>query len=243
MIWPLPESVPELLQLAYGYPYAAPSGGFLLRDGQVASLDKASFHARVPVLAHGSNRAPAQLARKFPIGDIPVTRGWLDDHLVVFAACLTRYGACPSLLYHRPGSRSRLSINWLTREQLAFMHLTEGNYRFGTLAAGFQSDEGPRPETVYLYHGNHGPLLLNGQPVGLAAVEASGALPQLRRQEQVLAELQKLAGGGGSLDDFVLQMIRDAGARRRFIRRLTEHSRLDALPAFKASEEAPAPTL
>ena len=35
MSWPLPRSAAELLQLAYRYPYDAPPGGYLLRDGQL----------------------------------------------------------------------------------------------------------------------------------------------------------------------------------------------------------------
>ena len=249
MSWPLPQTAPELLRLAYGYPYDAPPGGYLLRDGQLAPLEEAVFKERIPVLAHGSNRAPEQLARKFPPhkfpgGEIPVTRGWLSDHAVVYCACLTRYGACPSLLHHRPGSSARLSINWLTQDQLAFMHLTEGAYGFGTLTADFQPEDGPVPDRICLYHGTHGALLLGGAPVGLSAVEGRGsALPQRRHQRQVLGALQQLAGVDGPLDDFVLQMIRHPQARAQFLRRLGNHSLSNALPGFRLLEEAAPVTL
>lgn len=244
MIWSLPDSPAARLQLAYGYPYGAPSDGYLLRDSEPAPLERGCFEGRVPVLAHGSNRAPEQLARKFPSGDIPVTCGWLKDHAVAYAACLTRYGACPSLLLHRPGVKVLLSLTWLTREQLAIMHRTEGNYRFGKLEADFAPLEGPEPQTLYLYHGKSGILLLRGGAVGLAAVSSRGdRLPQQLRQKPVLAELHRLADTRESLDDFVLRMIDNAQERRRFNQQLAKHSLVNRLPGFHALAELAAPTL
>ena len=102
------------------------------------------------MLAHGSNRAPEQLGRKFPKGQIPVTRGWLKDHIVVYAACLTRYGACPSLLWSFPGAEVQVSINWLTPEQLGIMHRTEGNYAFGRLKPTSARRKAPSRDTPCL---------------------------------------------------------------------------------------------
>lgn len=238
MSWPLPQSANDLLGLAYGYPFAAPNQGFLLRDGVINPLEEACFNDRIPVLAHGSNRAPSQLARKFPEGEIPVTRGGLRDFTVVYAACLTRYGACPSLLLPCPGSRVRLALTWLTRAQLKVMHLTEGSYGFGDLTADYEAEEGPSVDHVYLYHSPHGALLLDGEPRCLAAVEAYGKItwPRLA-QKQMLSAIQRLLGIEGSLDDFALGVIRDPTERRRLIRRLGDHSRDSALPGFRPVEE------
>src|SRR3546814_1587568 len=69
MPWALPETDDALLRPAKGYPYAAPAGSYLYRDGASkpleGSLDPDLMAGRVPVIAHGSNRAPEQLHRKF----------------------------------------------------------------------------------------------------------------------------------------------------------------------------------
>src|SRR3546814_20218599 len=69
MPWALPETDDALLRLAKGYPYAAPAGSYLYRDGASkpleGSLDPDLMAGRVPVIAPGSNRAPEQLHRKF----------------------------------------------------------------------------------------------------------------------------------------------------------------------------------
>ena len=67
MPWALPETDDALLRLAKGYPYAAPGGSYLYRDGTSAPLsgplDPALTAGRVPIIAHGSNRAPEQVHR------------------------------------------------------------------------------------------------------------------------------------------------------------------------------------
>lgn len=241
MSLPLPEPPAERLKLAYGYPYAIPDPGYLLQDGRVAELRDACFEGRLPVLAHGSNRAPEQLGRKFPKGQIPVTKGWLKDHIVVYAACLTRYGACPSLLWSFRGAEVQVSINWLTPEQLGIMHRTEGNYAFGRLEADFRPEEGPEPEILHVYHGHPGALLLDGNVTALSAATARGSgLPLARDQREVLSKLQALAGIGATLSDFVLQMIEYPQQRAAFVRKLKNYARPANLPGFQLCESAPA---
>ena len=136
MPWKLPESEGELLALAKSYPYPAPDRSYHFADGQAGPIDRADFTGRVPVLAHGSNRSPEQLKRKFgTAAEIPVSFGWLTEYDVVYSAHITQYGAVASTLQHRPGTRVRLAINWLNDAQLLRMHETEGpsNYAFGRL--------------------------------------------------------------------------------------------------------------
>lgn len=240
MTWALPEAPDARLSLALGYPYAAPDGGFLLRDGRPAPLAEADFGGRAAVLAHGSNRAPAQLARKFPQGEIPVTCGRLLDHAVVYAARLTRYGACPSLLRHYPGAAARLSLTWLTPEQLAVMHRTEGAYAFGRLEAAFVPDEGPAPTRLHLYHGRQGCLAIAGSAVALAARPADGcALPSLT-QEAVLEAIRARQGPAEALAPFLLAMIADATRRDALAAALAATALPNPLPGFRALAPAPA---
>ena len=90
MPWKLPEREAELLRLAKSYPYEAPRVSYLFAQGAARPLtnydhDRRLFDGRVPVIAHGSNRAPAQLARKYgAAAEIPVSLGWLAEHDVVY---------------------------------------------------------------------------------------------------------------------------------------------------------------
>ena len=90
MPWKLPESDRELLALAKSYPFPAPEGSYLFSGGEAGPIAPADFAGRVPVLAHGSNRSPEQLRRKFgTAAEIPVTYGWLADYDVVYSAHIT----------------------------------------------------------------------------------------------------------------------------------------------------------
>ena len=134
MPWTLPESDDALLRLAKGYPYAAPDGSYLYRDGEslalTGPLDPALTSGRVPVIAHGSNRAPEQIHRKFghlkgTASEIPVTRAWLSDHDVVYSAHMTRYGSISATLHEAPGTRVQVYVTRLTEAQLPRMLETE----------------------------------------------------------------------------------------------------------------------
>lgn len=55
-----PAGEAELLARAFDYPYTAPDGAYLFRAGEALPLPASyDFGGRLPVLAHGSNRAPA----------------------------------------------------------------------------------------------------------------------------------------------------------------------------------------
>ena len=183
MPWRLPDEESELLALAKGYPYDAPESSYLFANGNAKPLEAAgtvAYGDRVPVLAHGSNRSPHQLKRKFgAAAEIPVSFGWLADYDVVYSAHITQYGAVASTLQHLPGTRVRLAVNWLGKRQLARMHETEGpsNYAFGRLAeVELTLEQGPaaRCAEIFVYLGRNGCLDLDERPVGLAAVTGHG---------------------------------------------------------------------
>ncbi len=240
MAFRLPDAPDARLALAKGYPYDAPAACFLWRAGadgaELRPIAEADFSGRTPVLAHGSNRAPAQLARKF-LGrpglerDIPVTAGWLHDTDVVYSAHVTGYGAIASTLRRVPGCRVRVAVTWLSDAQLARMHETEGaNYHYGRLARRFVADSGPRAAFAALptYLSDHGSLTRgDGRPLGLAAVRAEGrphaALTQDAAQELVRAAHHPAE----TLDRHILANIADARRRLALVGRL----RADALAA------------
>ena len=249
MAWSLPDDAAALFALGRDYPYAAPAQSYLFRDGMAELLDNRAwtavdFGGRTAVLAHGSNRAPAQLARKFLDrgyrGDntIPVVYGWLSGYDVVFAAHVARYGAVTSTLYHAPGVRSRVAVTWLAGEQFRYMHETERmNYSYGRLPAGsFRPELGPVPPSLYVYVGNHGPLLLDGHPVGLAAVEAEGRPWPARRQDEIQDLLCRLFDLGEGWEELLRLRIAEPERRRAFEARLRGHAAVPALDGFELLE-------
>jgi hypothetical protein len=217
--WKLPESDVDLLALAKSYPYPAPDSSYLFADGEAGPIERAEFEGRVPVLAHGSNRSPVQLKRKFgSAAEIPVSLGWLADYDVVYSAHITQYGAVASTLQHRPGTRVRLAVNWLDEAQLARMHETEGpsNYGFGRLVGiDLSLEHGPVVERreALVYLGRNGCLDLDDGPVGLAAVTAEGRGHHAHHQEEALALVRARHRPEMGLEDMILEAVRDSSRR------------------------------
>ena len=86
----------------------------------------------MPVIAHGSNRSPDQLRRKFDYlsgaaSEIPVTRARLRDHDVVYSAHVTQYGSMAANLQYLPGVEVEIFVTWLTPPQLP----AHARYRIG----------------------------------------------------------------------------------------------------------------
>ncbi len=245
MPWPLPEAAEDRLALAKGYPFAAPSGSYLFDEGEIRPIDEAGFAARRPVLAHGSNRAPEQLARKFghfggEDAAVPVTRAWLQDYDVVYAAHITRYGAVSSTLQHAPGCAAALAVTWLTEAQLRRMHETEGvgGYAYGRLAAvEVRLEAGPkdRLDEVELYLGRHGCLAIEGAAVGLAAVPSRNRRHRALHQEEVQAWLRDRHRPDQDLDEMILRHVADPEERRRLAKSLQAEALAPATPHFQSS--------
>jgi hypothetical protein len=249
MPWALPETDDALLRLAKGYPYAAPAGSYLYRDGAsaalVAPLDPALIEGRVPVIAHGSNRAPEQLHRKFGhlSGDasaIPVTRAWLAGYDVVYSAHVTRYGALSATLHAAPGTRVQVYVTWLTEAQLPRMHETEigaGNYGYGRMSGiGLAVEGGPALAEAFCYLAVHGCLCdpeRAGTPLALAAVPAEARVHRAVDQEGALTVLHQAHHGGLALDAMILAHIKDLERRRRLVAALQATCVPWSVPGFE----------
>lgn len=242
--WRLPETATARLRLALGYPYAAPDGSYVYHDGAVHGFDPALLAGRTPVLAHGSNRAPAQLARKFahfpaPESTIPVSYAWLHDYDVVYSAHVTNYGAVASTLQHAPGCRARVALTWLDDVQLARMHETEGNYSFGVLdgvRVGSEVDAVDLAHRIAMYLSDHGHLVdadADGmQPIGLSAVRAEPRPHGARTQGQVLETLRRRLAPERGFEGFVLGIVHDDGFRRAVNAALAERAGPTRVPHF-----------
>jgi len=241
MPWPLPEGREARLALALGYPYPAPDSSYLFVGGEARPLedDSGRFHDRIAVLAHGSNRAPEQLRRKYgDRAEIPVTYGRLHDYDIVFAAHVARYGAVTSTVAHAPGCRVRVAVTWLTEEQLARMHETERmNYSYGHFPAGaFRPEAGPEPAALTAYLGNRGPLEHEGSAVAFATAAAEGR----RFPAMLQAELQQILHArhlsGEDLANAILARIAEPAKRRAFEETLKSGAAPDAIPGFELIE-------
>jgi hypothetical protein len=249
MPWALPETDDALLRLAKGYPYAAPAGSYLYRDGSSAALggalDPGLFAGRVPVIAHGSNRAPEQLHRKFghlrgEASVIPVTRAWLSDHDVVFSAHMTRYGAISATLHEAPGTQVQVYVTWLTEAQLPRMHETEigaGNYGYGRMGGVKLAIEGgPEIAEAFVYLSVHGCLAdpeNAGAPLALAAVPAEARVHRAVDQEAALGVLHRAHHADIALDAMILANIRNLEQRRRLVEALQASAVPWSVPGFE----------
>jgi len=238
MPWALPADEPSLLSLAKSYPFEAPEGCFHFAEGGVRPIANARFEGRVPVLAHGSNRSPDQLRRKYgEAAEIPVTAGWLDHYDVVYSAHITQYGSIASALRPAPGCRVRIFVNWLDERQLARMHETEGpsNYSYGTLTRlSLSLDSGPtrRLGAARVYMSNHGHLSDGGRPVSLAAVPGERRPGRALHQEQVLDFVRERHRPDLALDAMILGAIRDQALRRALIDDLRAEAVAQETPDF-----------
>ncbi len=245
MPWKLPESDAELLRLAKGYPYSAPSGSYFFGAGEARPLaagtrDGQLFQDRVPVIAHGSNRAPEQLARKFGnSSEIPVSRARLHDYDVVYSAHMSRYGAIAATLQHTPGVEVEVFVTWLTGVQLTRMHETELGaeiYGYGEMRGiRLVLEAGPaeRIEQAGIYLSGHGCLSFGGGPIGLGAVTASGRRYRSLEQAEALALVQAQLRPAESLDAMILSAIRQPAARHSLIGDLRAHAVPPEAPHFQ----------
>ena len=245
MPWSLPSSDAELLALAKAYPFAAPGQSYRFRGGAASPLGAARpevFAGRIPVIAHGSNRSPDQLRRKFgTAAEIPVSRAWLADYDVVYSAHVTQYGSIAADLRHAPGVRACVYVTWLSEAQLTRMHETElsgENYRYGVLERiDLNLETGPagglRAAQVYL--SQRGCLAAAGRPQGLAAVETEGRPHGALAQDGALEAVRARHRTHETLDHFILANVRDPARRKGLIAEMRAHALAPEAPHFRAT--------
>jgi hypothetical protein len=230
-----PHAAIEPLERALTYPYEAPAHSYLFRGGKAepAAIGAHERQGRIPVLACGSNRAPAQLGRKFAGMDgaeIAVERVFLADFDSVYAAHISGYGAVAATLQHSPGARVELFITWLPEALMERMHATEGRGRLYDYVRldgiMLESEGGDRFGHAYAYAFRGGCLNLGGSPAALAAIRTAGRRFPALTEGEVQAAVQARLGEGGPLEAFVLAAVRDRAVRRAREARLRE----DALP-------------
>lgn len=162
-----------ILERALAYPYATPERSYLYRDGEPLELPAAGpdLTGRTPLLAYGANAAPGALARKLaalPATELPVLAAELPDFDVAYSAHVSPYGAVPATLLESPGTTAPVFVVHPTPEQRALLTASEPNYDLVEVNG------------IAAYRSKHGPLILDGSAVALAAIRAGGrTLPEL----------------------------------------------------------------
>jgi len=217
-----PPSDMDPIERAMTYPYDIPACSYLFRDGawQAAAIGAAETAGRIPVIATGSNRSPAQLARKyadFTSATIPVQRAWLQDFDVVFAAHITGYGSISANLIPSPGVRVDLSVTWLAPAQMDRMHATEGrgySYDYAELSGlKLETEGGPTLESAYCYVHRGGALTVDGTLRGIAEIGATGRPYPSWRQPEAIAHVHGRLDHDGPVEDFIRETTADRDLR------------------------------
>lgn len=223
-------SAESALPRAVDYPYLAPLESYVFATSDNAPTF--SITGRQPVLALGSNAAPLQLRRKFAdlAGHIPVSRAVLFDHVVVYSAHFTRYGALPATLYRHPGAIAFVAITWLDARQLDRMHETESvgvNYDYLELDDIRLEHDGALAEAtipvdlaVGAYVSRWGPMAHQKRPIRLAETASSNCpLPALT-QPAALRVAQRRVAPELAFDDFLRRLVDDPPFRTDCSRKL-----------------------
>lgn len=234
------EHTPETYARALAYPFARPARSYLLTGDDVCELDRltrpecdrildaytgrdrANDHAtaRFPLLAIGSNAAPAQLKLKFAHftgadRDVLVLAGELHDFDVGASAHPTFYGAMPATIFPSPGTRMRAAILWVTAAQFTQLTWTEISYRLGRLeGVRFTGDDvGYEEDGVLVYVSRLGAFHVDGEPVALRAIPAQNRTADALTQEQLLDAAARLTLGppDDHAEALVRRIFADAG--------------------------------
>lgn len=230
-----PPSDLDPLVRAKTYPYEIPRYSYLFRNGAFERHDDLSGYldGRIPVIASGSNRSPAQLARKyhdFEEVTIPVERAQLKDYDVVYAAHITGYGSIAANLQHIPGASVEVSITWLGDDQLARMDATEGrgySYDFTRLSGLTLTVDGrPDMTEAYAYAYRGGCLRHEGVHAGLREIVAEERPHAAFGQTEIQRHVRDRLAPGTDLDVFIRENLDDKALR---VARETELQE-DALP-------------
>lgn len=146
------------------WPVETPEGAQPL-DEALAAAGAAPTAQRHPVLAVGSNAAPAQLKRKFGRRRVPavlpLVRARAEGISAGVSAHVSPGRYVPAAPIVTPGEASELFVLWLDDRQLAALDKTEPNYRRAPLDKRFPVRllSGPRVPDCAVYVGRWGCLL------------------------------------------------------------------------------------
>ena len=221
-----PFQTDPVLQRAAGYPYDITETSFTFVDGAAAPFDPALTKGRYPVIGYGSNQSPQRLRQKYGTdhSPIPVQRGRLADHDVVYSAHFSSYGSLPAALRQVDGTAVSVAVNWLDDVQLAAMHPTErDHYHYARLTGiSLQLAEGETLNEAFAYLSFRGHVADQGQPIALAAVAAENRRHRALHQIDALTLMRDRLAPGVALAEFVHAHIADGEVRAARVQRLMD---------------------
>jgi len=213
-----------VLRRAAGYPYDITPHSFTFVDGAAAPFDAALIKGRHPVIGYGSNQSPERLRQKYGTkhAPIPVQRGQLADHDVVYSAHFSTYGSLPAALRHVEGTTVSVAVNWLDDAQLETMHPTEqDNYHYVRLTdVTLRLAEGQILREAFVYLSFRGHVGHDDEPIALAEVAADNRRHRALGQLEALALMRDRLAPGEDLATFVRAHIADADIRSARVRQL-----------------------
>jgi len=221
--WGRREYRPELFERALAYPWERPGVSYLLQDSDfelLGDLDPAKRESiaedftqdRHPILSIGGNGAPEWLTTKF--AHFPdqedrsalVLTGDLHGLDIGPAAELTPLGYMPANLFASPGTAVRAAVIWATAPQVTQLTWSEVNCSLGRLdEARFVVDETDlQVDEVFAYINRFGTFCVDGAPVALAAIPATGRTAKALTQEELLDVVARLLiGADARAEDLV----------------------------------------
>jgi hypothetical protein len=210
----------ELVRRALAYPYDPPAGSFVQVGDRTLPVppEEIDVDGRRALLAYGANASPEALTRKLahlPPDPVAVLRVALSGWDVVYSSHVTRYGSIPAAVVPSPGTVASVHLVFPSDEQLAALAASEGeNYRFGQLV-DFTAEleiggEGPREIDAFL--SVHGPLLLDGAPVALAAIPARDRVFAALTTPQMIDRVRASLTPDLTVEEFILHFV-DRGLR------------------------------
>ncbi len=209
------------MRRALAYPYDPPAGSFVQLGERTLPVppEMIDVDGRRALLAYGANASPEALTRK--LADlaprpIPVIRVSLSGWDVVYSAHVTRYGAVPAAVVASPGTVASVHLVFPDDEQLAALAATEGqNYRLEQLADFTAELEtgGAGPPEIDAFISVHGPLLLDGSPVALAAIPARDRVFTALDTAAMIDRVRVALTPELTLEEFVLHQVEAGGLR------------------------------
>ena len=211
----------ELVRRALAYPYDPPTGSFVQIGDRTLPVppEEIDVDGRRALLAYGANASPEALTRKLAHlapRPIPVLRVSLSGWDVVYSAHVTRYGSVPAAVVASPGTVASVHLVFPDDEQLAAIAATEErNYRLEQLADFTAELEigGESPAEIDAFISVHGPLLLDGSPVALAAIPARDRAFPERTTPEMIDRVRAALHPDLTVPEFVKHYVDQGGLR------------------------------